>query len=250
MEYTLDERIMRIWDYENVRKTMHRLAYFISNEDRRRALRELWVATPDNMETASLGYNTGYYVGMDEITRHFILDRSEELYDNLKARSEESSDVDFSNRNLGYGCATIMTLNTPVIKISGDGRYARFLGYSPGFTSVGATEGKANSYFTLDSVYADLVKEGDEWRIWHLVFVHDHTMEIGEDYGSLPVLGWEDPLNKTFGDPTVKQTVYDPLFGWEHVYEDMPRAFYTYCDKGGYGPNGDLGKPYYDRRTH
>ena len=95
-----------------------------------------------------------------------------------------------------------------------------------------------------------LVKQGDEWRIWHIVFAHDHTIELGEDYGSLPVLGWEDPLYAKYGDPTVKQTVYDPLFGWEYIYEDMPRGFSTYEDKGGYGPDGDLGKPYYQRRTH
>ena len=250
MEYTLDEQITRIWDFENVRKTMHKLAYFISNEDRRRALNELWVTAPDYMKSASLGVNTGYYDGMDEVARHFILDRNVELYDNLKERSAEDAAIECSSQNLGYGCATIMTMNTPVIKISGDGRFARYLGYSPAFISEGRAGGTADSYFTLDCVFADLVKECGEWRIWHLVFFHDHTLEIGEDYTSLPVLGWDDPLNKKFGDPTIKQTVHDPLFGWEYMYEDMPREFYTYDDKSGYGPKGDLGKPYYERRTH
>lgn len=250
MDYTIDEQITRIWDFENVRKTMHKLAYYISNEDRRRAINELWVTAPDYRETASFGVNTGHYDGMDEIVRHFILDRNEELYENLKARNAENGAIDCSALNLGYGCATIMTMNTPVIKISGDGRFAKYLGYAPAFISEGKTGGAADSYFTLDCVFADLVKEGDEWRIWHLVFFHDHTLEIGEDYTALPVLGWEDPLYKKFGAPTVGRTVHDPLFGWEYMFEDMPREFYTYDDKSGYGPKGDLGKPYYERRTH
>ena len=42
-------------------------------------------------------------------------------------------------------------------------------------------------------------------------------------------------------------TVYDPLYGWEYIWQDMPRPYETYREREGYGPGGDLGKPYYER---
>ncbi len=250
MCYTEDELIERIWDTENVRHTINRYCYYISNEDPRRAVNELWVSRPENRRTASYAVNSGYYVGLDEVVRHLVLDRSEHLYANLKERSDRDSGVEFSNLNLGYGCATMMTMNTPLIKIADDGRSARFMGYSIGFTADGNADETATAYMVFDRVFADLLKEDGEWRIWHMAVTHDHTMEAGENYGANPVIGWKDPISARDGNPTVEQKVYDPLFGWEYMYQDMPRQYYTYTDKIGCGPNSDLGKPYYEREVH
>ena len=57
----------------------------------------------------------------------------------------------------------------------------------------------------------------------------------------------DDPLEAEFGEPTVKRTVYEPFFGWEYMYQDMPRPYYSYTDIRSYGPEGELGLPYYER---
>ena len=74
MQYTTDELAIRLWDTEHVRHTMNRMCYYISNEDFRGCLNDLW--TTQHKRTASLGYNNGFYVGMDAIVQHWVLDRA------------------------------------------------------------------------------------------------------------------------------------------------------------------------------
>ena len=54
-------------------------------------------------------------------------------------------------------------------------------------------------------------------------------------------------MEAEFGEPTVKRTVYEPFFGWEYLYQDMPRPYYSYTDLRSYWPEGELGIPYYER---
>ena len=250
MEYTEDELITRLWDTEYIRHTMNRFCYYLSNEEARRAINELWVTKPENRQSASLGVNTGYYAGLGEVVRHLVLDRDRRLYQNLEARHAADASVENANSWLGYGCSRMCTLTTPLIVIADDGRSARFLGISPGFMSEGKPYGMVDAYITFDLIVADLLKEDGEWRIWHLTFAHDHTVECGTNYANVPIFDWDDPVTMRDGEPTVKRDVYNPLYGWEHIYDDMPRNYYTYTERDGYGPDSDFGKPYYGRRRH
>lgn len=226
MQYTNDELAIRLWDTEHVRHTMNRMCYYISNEDFRGCLNDLW--TTAHKSTASLGYNNGYYVGMDAIVQHWVLDR---------AAANPTAD----------GSARMATLTTPLIKIHGDGKTAQYQGYMPGFQSKAKADGTLESYMTLDMCFADLIKEDGAWKIWHLILMHDHTMEAGKPYGKIPTFGWEDPLAFQYGTPTIPQQLHDESYGWELLYDDMPRELDTYCEKYSYGPNGDFGKKYFQR---
>jgi hypothetical protein len=58
----------------------------------------------------------------------------------------------------------------------------------------------------------------------------------------------EDPITALdYGAPTIQRTVFDPFFGWEYIWQDMPKPYSTFTPKESYGPEGDLGKPYYQR---
>ena len=98
-------------------------------------------------------------------------------------------------------------------------------------------------------MFADLLKEDGAWKLWHLVLEHDHTVTVGEHYEDLPVLRdqYTDPLEEQNGTPTIQTPVYQPLFGWEYMWQDMPKPYYTYSETESYGPGGNLGKPYYER---
>ena len=224
MQYTNEELAIRLWDTEHIRHTMNRMCYYLSNGDFRGLINDLWVQK--NKRTASLGYNNGYYIGMDEIVRHLVL---------------EQTDLPKT------GSARMETLTTPLIKLHGDGKTAQYQGYMPGFRSSSQADGTMETYLTLDMCFADLIKEEGTWKIWHLILMHDHTMEAGKPYGKLPTFGWNDPLEETFGTPTVPQELHDPSYGWELLYDDMPRELDTYEEKYSYGPYGDFGKKYFQR---
>lgn len=248
MVYTNEERIDRIWDREKCVQLINRHSIYYSNDWRRRELDDLWVTRPELRETASLGYNNGYHVGMEAIARHYVVEREAQLYERLKPY-QQAEGVELCRENLGLGASGMHTSTTPLVYIADDGKTARYQGYQLGYQSVGHPDGTAESFLEFGLIYADLVKEDSGWKIWHLVLEHDHTVEVGTAYSDVPVRrpDAEDPLARDYGTPNVARTVYNPLFGWEYVWQDMPRPYETYTEKGSYGPGGDLGKPYYAR---
>ncbi len=249
MIFTEEERVDRIWDKENGVQLVNRHSFYYTNDMRREELDDLWVKEPEHMATASLAYNNGYYVGMDEIARHYVADREETLYGRLEPYCQADPRIEKCRDNLGLGASQMHTSTTPLIYIADDGKTAQYQGYQIGYQSIGKADGSADSYFEFGLIYADLVKENGQWKIWHLVLEHDHTVEAGTLYEDVPVLrpDSEDPLAGDYGIPTKQQTVYNPFFGWEYVYQDMPRPYSTYTETRSYGPGGELGKPYYER---
>ena len=244
--YTDDELIARMWAKETVKDLMARHAHYYSSDLRRQELCDLWVTTPMYRRTASLANNFGYYVGMDEISNYYVVQHTQRRYEQLAAYA----DVPKDNLHLGHGVMSHHTSNTPLCYIAEDGKTAKYLAYDCGEQTVGKPDGTMDAYFVFGLIFADLVCENGVWKIWHLALLHDHTIPVGVDYGeAVPIetQPGDDPLEAEFGEPTVKRTVYEPFFGWEYMYQDMPRPYYSYTDIRSYGPEGDLGLPYYER---
>lgn len=248
MIYTNEERIDRICDREACVQLINRHSVYYSNDQRREELNDLWVRRPENRKTAALGYNNGWYVGMEEIARHYVVEREAQLYERLEPYCAEGK-AESCRTNLGLGASAMHTATTPLVYIADDGKTARYQGYQLGYQSVGRPDGTAESFLEFGLLYADLIREEGEWKLWHLVMEHDHTVEVGTAYADVPVRrpDAEDPLARDYGRPTVQRTVYNPLFGWEYVWQDMPRPYDSYRPSESYGPEGMLGKPYYER---
>lgn len=224
--YTNEQLVDRIYDREMIKQLICRHSYYLSNGEAQRALDELWVSGPE----AALGYNNGWYIGTDEIARHLV--------------------SDYNARVAGKtGIAGMDTITTPLVYIADDGESARYLGYRLGYTAEGKADGSADAYMDFGLVRADLVHVEGQWRILHMVLEHDHTVTVGEDYNKVPVRqpADADPLEARFGTPTREETVYDPFYGWEYMWDDMPRPYETYDEKSSCGPNGLINKPYYKR---
>lgn len=216
MERTELQQIQRIWDKENIRHTMNRLSYAISNQTLSETLDTLWAKE----HTPTLGYNNGFYVGKDSIRAHLS-----------------------TLPHTDTGDAAMETMSTPLIILSEDGETAQFLGYRAGFSCR-----DGNAYLTLGLCFADLIREGETFRIWHMILTHDHTMETGKAYRETPAFGWEDPMEKDFGTPDILRVLQAEGYGWEQLYYDMPKAYTTYHPRFDYGPDGDFGKRYFDRQ--
>ena len=156
---------------------INRHSIYYSNDWRRRELDELWVTDPQYRQTASLGYNNGYYVGMDAIAQHYVLDREAQRYEWLKPY-HEAEQTPLCRENLGLArppctppprrwCILLTTAAPPAIRAT-----------SWAISPPAAPDGTAESYLEFGPLYADLVREEDGWKIWHLVMEHDHTVEV------------------------------------------------------------------------
>lgn len=247
--FTDDEQVVRLWDREEVVKVINKHSYYHSNEMRREELDSLWVRQPSHRRTASLGYNNGFYVGFEEIERHYVGYREAQRFAALKPYHDADANVELCQRNLGLGCAAMNTATTPLVYIAEDGNSAQYLGYRLGFQSTGKPDGSADSYMDFGLIHCDLLKEDGAWKIWHLELERDHTVTVGQNYANVPVRrpDSEDPLYADFGKPTLEREVYNPFFGWENMWYDMPRPYPSFTDERSYGPEGNLGKPYYKR---
>lgn len=235
------EDIELLWDTEQVKTVMAKHAYLLTGDQRRRELNELWVQLPGNRRTASLGLNNGFYTGMDEIERYYISENNE-------LRQRQAAAIE-GNVEPGTGIMNIHSANTPVIYVADDGNTAKYMAFDFGLHTTGKGDGDCDAFIASGNIYCDLIKENGDWKIWHLVMEHDHSVPVGKDYGTVPLyLGpGDDPVVDEFGTPTVQRQVHDPMLGWEQLYRDMPKPYYTYDAVHSYGAEGDLGMRYYER---
>lgn len=247
--YTNEQLLDRMWAKETVIQVMNRHNLYCTNAQYQEALEKLWVTAPEYQDKVSMGYNRGYYVGMDNIRKHFVDDHLTLRREALKAYCAQAPQVSDSDDNLGYGCAEYHTSASPLVVIADDGMSAKYLGYHYGYVCSGRPDGTAEVYMTIGLIFADLLLEGDEWRILHMASLRDHSIEPGKDYSKQSSRREvsPDPLDGEAPDPTIKYDVYKALFGWEYLYDDMPKPYKTYDPEDSYGPEGKLGKPYYER---
>lgn len=245
-EFTDEEMILHAWDKEMIQNLVSRFTLYWGNGQTERALSELWVQEPEHRSDASFATNTGFYVGMEEVRRHLVeepLALQNQVLEEFKA-----ADPKYGAAQPGLGLTAMHSCTTPLLFISADDQYARYLCYDLGMTGQGSPQGTAQCYFEFGLLLIELVREKDGFRIWHLVQQHDFSIESGKNYNDInTVIEGYDPSSRHYGDPTVKTEVYDNQYGWEYLFYDMPRPFKTYEEEEGYGPKGKVGKKFYER---
>lgn len=245
-EFTDEEMILHAWDKEMIQNLVSRFTLYWGNGDTEKAIDQLWVREPEHTADASFGTNTGFYVGLDEVRRHLV----EEPATLAKATCDtfKAAGGAYADAQEGIGLTTMHSCTTPLLFISADDKYARYLCYDLGLTGKGSPDGSAECYFEFGLLLIELVREADGFKIWHLVQQHDFSIESGKNYNDInTVIEGYDPGSRHYGDPTVKTEVYDNQYGWEYLFYDMPRPFKTYDEDEGYGPRGKVGRKFYER---
>lgn len=248
-EFTDEEMVFHAWDKEMIQDTVGRFMFYWANGEVERALDELWVKQPENLKDVSFGTNTGYFVGMSEIKRHLIDEYDVRVRAALEAFKAARPNVGYTDADLGLGVTRMHSCTTPLLFIAADGKTARYLGYDLGMSGVGKPDGSGECYHEFGLVFIELAREGDEFKIWHFVQEHDFSIESGKNYNDVPtfISDPDDPSAKDFGDPTIKTEVYNNQYGWEYLFYDMPKPYKAYDEDEGYGPNGKVGKKFYER---
>lgn len=243
--YTDDEMIYRLWDKEVIMDQIGRFVLYWGNGERQRIMDELWVSETENRETASFATNIGFYVGKDEVKRHLVDEYEAQKRDKLK----EFQDAGCAEAEPGMGLTATHSATTPAVFIANDGLTARALVYDLGMSGWGKADGTADCYFEVGVLLIELIRENGGWKLWHVVEQHDFTIESGKDYNDVPIVITDpnDPSMKDFGDPTIKKDVYDNQYGWEYLFYDMPKPYKSYDEDEGYGPEGKVGRKYYER---
>ena len=229
--YSDEELITRVWDVENIKKLVHKRVYYLAEDRRADELKELWVSDPKHQKTASFGRNWGYYTGMDEIKAYYV--------DNHNTRLLEQKELNAAD-DLNVGNMYAHPASTGLVELAGDGKSAKGMWYCIAQETTALADGTADARWILEKVAVDFLKEGDDWKIWHIVIAMDLNCESGEAYEKQPVyVDWDnDPVKCEFGVPTIEKLLHDPTFNWWDNYPFMPEPYASFCDEISYGPEG------------
>jgi len=226
-----DPELQRVIDIEAIKNIMYYRSYYIANDDRAGELRDLWVTGKDRKETASFGRNWGWYVGLDSI-RSYYVDAHDKSLEDLKKATGASG--------VNQGCVYSHPATTGIVELAADGATAKGMWYAIAQETAVKIDGTADARWYLEKIAVDFVKEGDDWKIWHLVIASDLNCEAGEDYSRQPVyVDWEkDPVKREFGTPDIKQLIHDSTFNWWDDSPPPPEPYESFSDELSYGPEG------------
>ena len=249
VSYTDEEMVQRAWDREQIADTVGRFVHDWAAGDVESVVDELWVAEPEHQKDASFGVNTGFFVGIDEVRRHLVEERKNAWQQTLDEFISACPDRNYTQQDLGLGTARTRSCTTPLYYIANDGKTARYLGYDLGMSAKGHPDGSVEGFHEIGLLFVEFVREGDRYKIWHVVEEHDFSIESGRDYNDFPVRITDpaDPHKKEYGAPTLVKEVYDETFGWEYLFHDMPKPYKTYDEDEGYGAKGKIGRKFYER---
>ncbi len=143
-------------------------------------LDDLWSARDD----ISLGVNGGYYAGRAAL---------EDYYASIDAATKKKAQVlkevfpedlgEYSDEQLyGRGPMEIRSLDNAIIEVAGDGKTAKGFFYVFGLVTDISERG-AVSNWVLGSCCFDFIRENDQWKIWHVLYLEDVDTPAGKPWG-------------------------------------------------------------------
>ncbi|MBP2645318.1 MAG: hypothetical protein H6Q75_758 [Firmicutes bacterium] len=172
-ELTLEEKIQRALDIQEVQNVMSKHAYYHGLGLNFEELENIWTKKAPN---ASFAMNVGYWVGYDSIynaygTIHLANQKADlaRLLVNYPSVAEDA---------LGAGTLIMHCLTTPIIEIAGDGQTAKAMWYTPGQVTGIGSDGYPSAQWMWEKYGVDFINEEGEWKIWHMQICTDCSCDV------------------------------------------------------------------------
>jgi hypothetical protein len=200
---SLDQRLARLDAVHQVQNVMGRYSYWHTANMHAECVDLFALATPG--VRAEMMW--GVYEGADGIRR---------LYEGWHRHLGPDADT---------GSMHMHTLTTPVIEVAEDLRTARAVWISPGHETMGPLEtgGPARAHWAWCKYGCDFVREGSQWKIWHLhvygIFFTPYQAPWTTTGDNAPVLDPPSTPPELAADrPPTTRWMYTP----DGVYQNSP----------------------------
>lgn len=238
--YSTAELVGRWEDRRDIKNQLGRLLNAIQLNRDLAAFETYW---SKEREDISLGFNGGFYRGRDAVSGYYrhCFERNrliaclmqKQLPDELAGRTEEGL--------YGIGEMRFLPSSSAVIEIAGDGETAKGIWTLLGNTCAVTETGPA-SYWTWGYFCADFVREGIEWRIWHLMVLTDIHHLCGQSWAAperpLPPLKGFEALAECQRPPFTEAVTLRTPYSAERKRARTPRLpepYYTFGETFSYG---------------
>lgn len=173
----------RFLDLRAVQNLMGKYVFSIMICQEGTIYRDYWTRT---MQDPVLGLNYGWYRGADAIDGYYqaVASQTRTASQAIREIFPEQLGGLSEEQLYGTGRMILRPLTNPIVEIAGDGQTAK------GFWQVMGVDNEITGSGPVSTlrwgyVGADFVREGDEWRVWHLLMVEDIVAPVGSD--------WADP---------------------------------------------------------
>lgn len=240
--FTPEEQFDRMMEVERCKEVISRKIYYYNMDQRAEECRRCWVSFSKNRNTASFGSPWGFYVGMDAIEDYYI---HRHLENRKAVQAEYQQAYPNENCTLGQGASILRTASTPVIYLAEDGETAQGMWFISGEETLGHADGSADGYHIFGRAGVDLIKENDDWKIWHWAEVYDMVCLAGEKVSSQPLYPRPEqtPFRQEFeaGNPTIKMITHFPSTHSADGWPSFPCAHASYGPDNSYAPEGHPG---------
>ena len=241
--YGLDSSRKGISDAERavasfaVANVMGRHAFYHGAGKNCEELENIWAKHPPtpNTFTNPAGAWTGEHIQSSYCEMNLVNEKKD-----LEELRKKYPDIPDTAASLGAGDFLFHTLTTPIIEVAGDGKTAKGMWYSPGIF-IGATkgtDGKSGGIYFYEKYGVDFIKEGDQWKIWHIQMFYDYTGPLEHGVADVPVggAGIKEAGETKAVDPRMKQDKANPnpYPGWSPtripIMIATPAPYYTFSD--------------------
>ena len=208
---TVYQMAQKALDQQAIQNIMSRHVMYHCYGLHQEELEQIWVQEPENQATASFGQNQGFMVGYPAIWEAYVDGHTESWLESAKKYCANNNidiegwtDEQILDTYGGVGQLLLHVTTTSIIEVAEDGQTAKCFWYSPGLVTETGQSGNA----IWEAYGVDFVKEGNDWKIWHLHMYTDFTGSFfvtlggnsGGSGGQGGGQGGETPPDKPDGD--------------------------------------------------
>ncbi len=180
-KYTTEQLVQRFEDQRAIKNLMGKYANLVILNREGEIFEKFW---SKNESDLYLGFNDGSYKGKDAVKSYYDaeVERTALVGKLLQKRFPEQLGNLTDDELYGIGPFKVRPLACPVIEVAGDGKSAKGLWHCQGAYNNVESAGPV-AYWTWGYFAVDFIKEGDDWKIWHLLYVNDVDSYCGVSWG-------------------------------------------------------------------
>ena len=233
-----ETKLSRWEDQRDVMNLMGRYTYELLLKNQGSIYDKFWTRTQE----PCLGFNNGYYKGESAVRGYYdAVSRLTGLKSRLLAEKFPDKLGGMDEQTLyGVGQIDFKPLTSPYVVISGDGMTAKGMWLAQGNYGDLTAAGPEN-FWTFGCFAGDFIREDEEWKIMHLLYVEDVNASMGSpwDAGEKRVSLPEFQALEDFEmpSPNVPATVYSEYDAHRPyaLLPEIPRGYETFAETFSYG---------------
>jgi len=237
--FTTEELVGRFEDRRDVKNLMGKYVVSILLKREPTMFETFWSKKDD----ICLGVNEGYYQGAAAIKDYYkTIDKYTVATRDLMVKLFPKETAGKTPEQLyGIGPFEDRSINNAVIEIAADGKTARGMWSVIGNVTDVTVRGPV-SHWVCGTIAADLIRENDKWKIWHLLYLEDVKSPTGHNWSEgknpYPELPEFAPLAAiSLPQPNVKKVVRE-RYSVNRPFTKLPRIpepYDTFAETFSYG---------------